>query len=266
MNKDSLRYKEKNAPIITVSVVSHGDAKDVYRLLESIDKFEQASSVQVIVTDNLGNEIAEIDDAPWASLHVIRNEKIRSFARNHNRAFQLTRGKYFCVLNPDVLFEQEVFSPLMDLLERGPADIVAPLVVDANAVLQDSFRDFPTPIEIIRRRLPGYRFSTLPVDANGLVQPDWIAGFFMLMKSEIFRGLKGFDEKFRLYFEDVDFCARARLAGLKLLVDTNKRIQHNAQHASRKKLIFLLWHTQSAIRFFTSPVYKKIRNLRSLEK
>jgi len=261
MNANTLQGNELPIPLITVSIVSHGDSKKVYRLLESIDKFEQASSIQVIVTDNLGREFADIDDSVWTSLDIIRNEAIKSFAYNHNRAFQLARGKYFCVLNPDVLFEEKIFSPLIELLEREAADIVAPLVVDANAVPQDSFRDFPTPVEIIRRRLPGYRFSSPTVDGDGLAQPDWIAGFFMLMKSETYRALNGFDEKFRLYFEDVDFCARARLAGLNLLVDTNKRIQHNAHRASRKKLMFLLWHVQSAIRFFTSPVYQKNRNL-----
>ena len=81
----------------------------------------------------------------------------------------------------------------------------------------------------------------------------------MFMRSETYRVLNGFDEKYRLYFEDVDFCARAQLAGLKILVDTNIRIQHDAHHASRKNLIYLFWHIQSAFRFFTSPVYKKIK-------
>lgn len=260
MNEDTLQDKDKSAPLITLSVVSHGDGKDVHCLLESIVKFEKSHSIQVIVTDNLGHEITEIDDSPWSSLDIVRNEANLSFARNHNRAFQLARGKYFCILNPDVLFEQEVFPPLIELLEREPADIVAPLVVDANAVPQDSFRDFPTPLELIQRRLPGYHFSHPQADATGLVQPDWIAGFFMLMRSETYRELKGFDERFRLYFEDVDFCARARLAGMKLLVDTHQRIQHNAHRASRKKLIFLLWHIRSAIRFFNSPVYKKVKS------
>ena len=123
---------------------------------------------------------------------------------------------------------------------------------------QDSFRDFPTPFEVLRRRLPGYRFTPPPVDNTGLVKSDWIAGIFMLMRSETYRRINGFDEKYHLYFEDVDFCARARLAGLKVLVDTNVRVQHDAHRASRKKLIYLFWHIQSAFRFFTSPVYKRL--------
>lgn len=249
--------EENSLPLITVSIVSHGDSREVLRLLESICTFEKASSIQVMITDNLGHEFPEIDHSPWVSLTILRNERNKGFASNQNQAFQFARGKFFCVINPDVLFEQEVFSTLIELLETGQADIVSPLIVDADAVLQDSFRAFPTPFEIVQRRLPGYRFSPPVRDQAGMARPDWIAGMFMFMKSETYRKVNGFNEKYHLYFEDVDFCARAQLAGLKIVVDTNIRVQHNAHRASRKKFMYLLWHLQSAIRFFMSPVYKK---------
>jgi GT2 family glycosyltransferase len=259
MNERIKKDIEKTKHFVTVSIVSHGDSKKVIRLLSSICKFEQAKSIQVIVTDNLGHEIQEVDDAPWLSLEILRNEATLGFARNHNQAFQLATGKYFCILNPDVIFKEEIFHPLILLLENKQADIVAPRIEDSDTTLQDSYRKFPTPFQIIQRRLPGYRFSHPSPDTSGLVQPDWIAGIFMLMKSESYRNLNGFDEKYRLYFEDVDFCARAQLTGLKLLVDTNVHVQHNAQRSSRKKLIYLLWHIQSAFRFFSSPVYKEAK-------
>ena len=239
------------SPLLTISIVSHGDSKKIIRLLKSICKFEHAKSIQLIVTDNLGNEISEIDDSPWFSLEILRNDTTLGFARNHNRAFQLATGQYFCILNPDVLFKEEAVHPLIRLLESGQADIVAPRIEDSNNTLQDSYRKFPTPFQIVQRRLLGYQFSSPSPDASGLVQPDWIAGIFMLMKSETYRDLNGFDEKYRLYFEDVDFCARAQLAGLKLVVDTNVYVQHDAQRSSRKELIYLLWHIQSAFRFFS---------------
>jgi GT2 family glycosyltransferase len=218
---------------------------------------ERANSIQIIVTDNIGHEFPEMNNSPWSSLTILRNERKMGFASNHNRAFQFAKGKYFCVLNPDILFEQEVFSSLIELLESKQADIVSPLIVDRNSNPQDSLRKFPTPFEIIWRRLPGYRFILPFENVAGLVKPDWIAGMFMFMSSETYHAIKGFDERYRLYFEDVDFCARAQLAGFKIIVDSNIRIQHNAHRASRKNLLYLFWHLQSAIRFFTSPTYKK---------
>ena len=244
-------------PLVTVSVVSHGDSKKVECLLESLHAYEQASSKQIIITDNLGNELPELDPSPWSSLHILRNEHSYGFSYNHNRAFQLAKGSYFCILNPDVVFKEAVFTQLLQRLKTLQTDIVAPLIVDSRGVIQDSFRDLPTPLEVLLRRLPGYKFDYSIVKSTELIQPDWISGIFLLMRSDTYRELGGLNEKYKLYFEDVEFCTRARLAELKLAVDANVRVQHDAHHASRKKLIYLFWHIQSAVRFFTSPVYGK---------
>ena len=85
-------------PLVTVSIVSHGDSKKVECLLESLRAYEQAGSKQIIITDNLGNELPELDPSPWSSLHILRNEHPHGFSHNHNRAFQLANGKLFLCL------------------------------------------------------------------------------------------------------------------------------------------------------------------------
>jgi N-acetylglucosaminyl-diphospho-decaprenol L-rhamnosyltransferase len=252
------QHRDNNRfPLLTISIVSHGDTPKILRLLESIHRLEQADSIQIIVTDNLGHDFPEIDHSPWSSLITLRNESAVGFACNHNRAFRMAEGKYFCVLNPDVVFEQAIMDHLVRQLEIFQTDIIAPLIVDSNEVIQDSFRALPTPLEVVLRRFPSYRFDSSIVGSSELIRPDWLSGIFLLMRSETYRGLGGMNEKYRLYFEDVEFCTRARLAGLKLAVDTRVRIQHDAQRASHRKLIYLLWHVQSAIRFFHSSIYKK---------
>jgi GT2 family glycosyltransferase len=82
---------------------------------------------------------------------------------------------------------------------------------------------------------------------------------FWLMEAGVFRELGGMDERYRLYFEDVDFCARARLRGMNILVDTQVRVRHDAQRSSRRNPYYLILHIQSALRFFASPVYRRIR-------
>lgn len=257
MDNDMPQRMDQLPPSLTISIVSHRDTKKILRLLASIQEFEQAGSIQVIVTDNLGDDFPRIDPSPWSSLTVLRNEHPMGFASNHNRAFQIAAGKYFCVLNPDVVFVQSIMNYLLGQLESIQTDIIAPLVIDSKGVIQDSFRSLPTPLEIILRRLPGYRFNSSGIQTVQPIQPDWIAGTFLLMRSGTYQTLGGMNEKYRLYFEDVEFCTRARLAGLKLTVDPSVRVQHDAHRASHKKLIYLLWHLQSAVRFFTSPTYKK---------
>lgn len=245
--------------LITISVVSHGDADKIGRLLTSLQNHEpDTSRFQIILTDNLGKELPEFDPVPWASLHILRNRVPLGFAHNHNNAFKIAHGRWFAIINPDLVFEQPVFSKLLERL-HDTHTILAPHIVDKTGQVQDSFRSLPTPLELIRRRLPGYRFEELETDRDGFIHPDWIAGMFLLMNCEVYRKLGGMNERYRLYFEDVDFCTRAKLAGMKILVDTQVRVRHDAQRSSRTHMFYLLLHTQSAFRFFASPVYRQAR-------
>lgn len=247
----------KKNHLITISIVSHGDADKLPHLIESILKqeFNTDARFELILTDNLKNELPNIDRAPWESLHILRNEHPLGFAENHNRAFENACGEYFAILNPDLFFDRPIFEALVASLQKHQADLIAPQIVDGMGELQDSFRPLPSPFELVQRRLPGYKFEPFKPDSEGMIHPDWIAGMFWLMPSETYRKLGGMDKKFRLYLEDVDFCTRARLRGMKIMVDANVQVRHDAQRSSRKSIKYLFWHLQSAFRFFTSRVY-----------
>ncbi len=246
-------------PLVTVSVVSHGDSTDLASLLASLAQHESTSRIQLIVTDNLGHDLPALDPSPWHSLRVMRNDHPAGYARNHNAAFQHAEGEYFCVVNPDVRFIQAVFPALIDSIEAGEGAILAPLVVDSLGIVQDSFRPLPSPLELIQRRLRrSLPLPSLPRDLK-VIHSDWLAGIFMLLDRRTFESLRGFDDRYRLYFEDVDFCTRARLMGLPSCVSTRVRVQHDARRASRQPGQYLIWHLQSSLRFFTSPVYWRAR-------
>jgi len=249
-----------NQPLITLSIISHGDSEKVLHMLASLQKHEPSTKrFQLILTDNLKKELPEFDSSSWASLHILRNEHPVGFAENHNNAFKLAQARHFAILNPDLIFEQPVFDGLIARINNKQADLIAPQIVDKNGIIQDSFRSLPTPLEIIRRRLPMYRFPHLDPDADGLIRPDWIAAMFWLIPADIYRSMGGMDKKYKLYFEDVDFCTRAKLRGLKLAVDSRLQVQHYAQRSSHRNIYYFSLHMRSALCFFSSRVYKQVR-------
>ena len=252
-------------PFITISVVSHGDSEKIPHLLASLQRQEpDATRFQLIVTDNLQNELPDLDPSPWASIQILRNDRQLGFAENHNNAFELATGKYFAILNPDLIFEQPIFAGLITRLHDHDADLIAPQIVDETGTAQDSLRPLPTPFELVQRRLPGYTFKPYLPDRDGMIHPDWIAGMFWLMPSDVYRQLGGMDERYRLYFEDVDFCTRARLGGMKIVVDGQAQVRHDAQRSSRRSVYYLFLHMRSALRFFTSPVYRQANRKRDM--
>lgn len=243
-------------PLITISIISHGDLKKVVALVKSIDCHETAEELQIIITDNLDE--ADFRENLPHSILFLSNAIPKGFGYNHNQAFQHAKGDFFCILNPDITFTEAIFHHLIVHMKKHQADILAPLVVNGDNIIQDSFRDLPTPGEILRRRLLRKPPLQQPTET---LSPDWLAGMFLFMRRDTFKKLGGFDEKYHLYFEDVDFCSRARLAGFRLALDPSLRIRHDAHRASEKRLRYLRWHVQSAIRFFRSQVYKDIKKM-----
>ena len=253
--------------MISISLVSHDQISLVYRLFESMEKVLRGEiPLEVILTENRKRSIVPPKEMPGMSIRTLVNKRSHGLAKNHNQAFKIATGDYFCVINPDVLFIEDVFPRLIDHMEMGGIDIVAPLVVDEHAMPQDSFRDLPTPMDLLQRRLGKRKGYSLPFVSGEIIYPDWIAGIFLLMRAETYDQLGGFDEGYRLYFEDVDFSCRARLSDMTLGVVTNCRIVHEARRASQRSPRHFLWHLLSAARFFTSPVYWQSRAARYASK
>lgn len=194
-------------------------------------------------------------------LRIIRNTTGKGFGANHNAAFALALSldqiDYFCVANPDIrIIGQNFFSRLLTKAV-GFADfgVVAPAVKNSRMELEDHARKLPTPFVLVRKF---FGFEEPPTHSA----PDWVAGMFMLFPKEVFARLGGFDEKFFLYYEDVDLCCRLRLAGYRIVVEPEAVVIHDARRASHRRPYYFYRHLSSALRFFLSRVYFRCRCLR----
>jgi GT2 family glycosyltransferase len=247
-------------PLVSVSIVSHGQTGMVKRLFEKIEQYPSDVNLEVILTENIPTE-HPIPSDPWPfALKTIDNPAPCGLAANHNQAFKAAKGTFFALVNPDVVFVEDVFSQLIADIEDGSGDITAPLIVNSSGEIQDSFRPLPTPMSLVRRLIQVNNHQLSPVSKT-MIYPDWIAGIFLCMRSQTFQQLGGMDEQYYLYFEDVDFCCRARLANLKPVIDTRVQAMHEAGRQSRKNYRYTILHLRSAIRFFFSNTYREARKL-----
>ena len=128
--------------------------------------------------------------------------------------------------------------------------MVAPLVVSPHSVVEDSMRHFPTVRLLLAKLLGGDGGRYEVTDGSPDFCPEWVAGMFMLFRSDDFARLRGFDENFYLYYEDVDICVRAWQQGMKLVACPRVRVIHDARRGSRRNLRHLRWHLASMGRYF----------------
>jgi len=240
--------------------VSHQQAKLVKQLLEDIQRHctDCTGTVfEIILTLNV-SEVLPFSQADFGfPIRVITNEHAKGFGENHNHAFRHAQGSFFCVLNPDVRLQTNPFPELLKCFSAADVGVVAPLIIDQQGRQEDSARDFPAPFEIVRKFFGGQ--SSIHREENrSLSEPDWLAGMFLLLPRNVFELIGGFDERYFLYYEDVDLCARLKLAGFRVLQCRQVAAIHEARRSSRHNLRYLRWHLASMLRFFLSDVYRQV--------
>lgn len=242
---------------VSISVVSHLQMDMVADLLRDLREYCSDTKIELILTLNKPEEVGTTLDGLPFPVRLIRNATPQGFGSNHNHAFKFASGKYFCVMNPDIRLSHNPLALLIESLSQAGSGVAGPLVYGRNKLLEDSVRQFPTPMTIVRRavaRLQGRDYTT----ASPNLRPDWVAGMFMLFQSQVFRCLQGFDERYFLYYEDVDICARLQLQNYKVRVCDDAKVIHYAQRSSHKSVRYLRRHISSMLRYFTSLTFFKL--------
>lgn len=231
----------------------------VKHLLNDLQSQCSAEHIEIILTRN----VPEIDDIYIADIpfpvRLVDNPSPKGFGANHNAAYKIARGDYFCVLNPDIRLMENPFPSLIAQAQQQKVGVVAPRILNPVGLREDSARRFPTPTELLRKALGGA--SEVVTDSHHASAADWVAGMFMLFPSSVFRAMGGFDERYFLYYEDVDICARLALAGYKRLVCSDVAVVHDARRSSHRRFDYAAMHLRSILRFFFSDVYRQVRKL-----
>lgn len=231
--------------LVTVSVVSHGHGPLLPALIRQLLGACCVSHIVITL-----NKAEPVELQPSDRITILRNAKPAGFGVNHNRAFERCVTPYFCVLNPDVSVTGDVFGVLIAHLKQHHAAIAAPLALSPEGQREDSWRYFPRPMSLCSKAL-GHDTTIIKVpDNSDIVYPDWVGGMCMLFSSETYCQLKGFDEGYFLYYEDVDICVRAWRSGLPVIGCVDVQVTHDAQRASRRNWRHMRWHAYSMLRYF----------------
>lgn len=242
---------------ISLSVVSHGQMALVEKLLADIAQHCRAERLELILTLNLADEALPDLSHLGFPVVLLRNAAPKGFGANHNQAFAQSRGRFFCVLNPDIRIRSNPFPALVQALAAPHTGIAAPLVLGVDGTQEDSARSFTTPWAIVRRLLTG-RHAAVYVAQGQVSQPDWVGGMCMLIPRNLYALVHGFDERYFLYYEDVDLCARLKLQGWHAMLCPAAQVTHEAQRSSHKSLKYLRWHLGSMLRFFCSATFVRL--------
>jgi len=232
---------------ITLSVVSHGQNALVNSLLDDVRR-ACADRVSLILTQNVSDPVDFAVGDLACPVEIVVNGERKGFGANHNAAFQRCRTPFFCVCNPDIRLPADPFAPLLRALGEPRVAAAGPLVRSPAGRVEDSARRFPTAGSLLKkiyadRREPDYAAE------RGTQEADWVAGMFMLLRSDAYRAVGGFDEAYFLYYEDVDLCHRLRAGGSAIMFEPAAEVIHDARRASRRNPRLAMHHLAGIVRF-----------------
>jgi GT2 family glycosyltransferase len=234
---------------ILISIISTNQSHLVEKLCA--DLLKNKIKLKIVVTLNGKNENVGALSKFKKNLNInfIKNREIKGFANNHNKVFKMYKSKYFLILNPDLRIKTIDLDMLKkNLISNSNIKLISPQIFDSQILNYGNFRQFPkliTPLIrlLIINRPFKYNFKKI---TNYV---DWISGAFMFIESNFLKKINYFDEKYYLYYEDVDLCKRVNIDHKKTAINKslNNKIIHFSRRDSHKKFKYFLYHIKSYI-------------------
>lgn len=216
-----------SGPDLDIVIVDYNAGRLVRDCLESLTAHEphDVRIGRTIVVDNASREpTSDFLDSLGRDVTVVRNETNRGFAAACNQGARLGTARYVLFLNPDTrLLPGSLDVPVayLDAAEHADVGIVGIQLLDDDGRVTTSCFDFPRVRHFLYRAMALDRLlpdvfpsGTIPAAEHSATRAvDQVMGAFFLVRRSLFDRLGGFDERFFVYFEEVDFALRARQSG-----------------------------------------------------
>ena len=246
----------KNNKTITATIVLYNE--DINELSKTIDSFLNTPiSKKLFLVDNSPTDILRNRFNHQDIAYIFNNKNI-GFGAGNNTVINKIKdySKYHLVLNPDVSFETSVIPNLIKVLEKEEElAMIVPKVIFPNGENQYTCRQYPTVLEMISRKMSIFKKYVQEREYRNLdltkpFYPDFIHGCFHLYKTQDFVNIKGFDERYFLYMEDVDICRKIDASGKKKMYYPKEEITHILKRGSSKRLQLFIRHFLSSVQYF----------------
>lgn len=206
--------------LITASIVTYNTSKeDLDNLMSSFGNVKV--DFELYIVDNSSSNKIEKYFENYGNVVYLPNPSNPGFGGGHNIAIQksIHRGAvYHFVINPDVYFDHDVISPMVQYMEEnGDVGMLMPKVLNLDGSVQFLPKLLPSPVDILLRKLKRPKsyyekfikeYELRFVDVNKVYEAPVLSGCFTLLKIAAIKDVGMYDDKFFMYFEDWDLSRR----------------------------------------------------------
>ncbi|HXG01382.1 MAG TPA: glycosyltransferase family 2 protein [Bacteroidota bacterium] len=256
---------------LSIVIVTWNSLDHLRRCLASLKESPPQARFELIVVDNASSDgTVEFLRAYDGDVRLIANTENRGFAAANNQAFEIARGRYVLLLNPDTVVHRGALDALVQFMDaRADAAAAGPALRNEDGTLQQTGVRFPNNLNILfealfldrlfpRSKIFG-RHKELYADASVPRRVEYVQGSCMIVRSDVMRKVGGLDERFFLYFEEVDWCKQMMQAGYGVYICPSAAVTHLANvrlgHYDERRLV----HYHRSLILFYQKHYSAFR-------
>ncbi len=253
---------------LTISLISHNSKKDLEHLLPSLFLALSNINAEVLLVDNCSDDsTVEYVKRNYPEIFVRKNKSRLGYGANHNQNLAMAKGKYIVLMNADMTLTPESLILLMKFMDNNSdIGIATPKILNEDGTLQYLNKRYPTLIDLfLRRFLPDplkhlfekrlKYYEMRDVGYDSIIDVPFVSGAFMFTRTALIKDLCGFDERFFLYFEDVDLCRRVQKTH-RTVYYPDAVVTHRWDRAAHKKLKWMIIFMNSAFHYFNKWGYR----------
>lgn len=214
---------------LSVIIVAFNSETFIKKCLELVLKNNPEDSEVIVIDNKSTDNTKEVIKGFTPKVRFIESDKNLGFGKAVNLAAGQAQGKYLFLLNPDAFLKKPMIGELIDFYENTPnVGIVFPKLITLDGRVQPSVRKLPTIWGAIKEFIFSiqHEYTQYTPNQNIPVEIEAAYGAAALITKDLFLKLGGFDEKFFMYYEDVDLCRRIRNLGFKVYFYPNASIEH----------------------------------------
>ena len=184
--------------------------KSTYEAIKNLE-------AEIIVVDNNSEDgSCEMIRQNFPNVILIENKENFGFSKGNNIGVAKSKGEYICILNPDTVVPEDIFESLIDFARsKTNVGIVGCKLINGRGdFLPESKRNIPF-VKAAFKKLLGNpnEYYAIHLDENETGKVDVLVGAFMFMKREVYQDVRGFDEDYFMYGEDIDLSYKVLKAG-----------------------------------------------------
>lgn len=256
---------------LSVCIVAYHNYNDIKNAIDTLEEFtSNAISKQIYIVDN-GNSPEYKEQSrkfqdylkKYTDIRYIDNGENRGFGGGHNTVLPLIDSEYHCIMNPDILFVEDAFESILSYMDQDESiGMVIPNITnekgDRQLVYRKELTVFDMFIRMFCKKLFRGRFRSHTLQDKDFSKPFRVPfgqGSFLVIRTELFKHLKGFDERYFMYLEDADLCKRVNKAS-SLMYYPGATVIHKWEQGSHKNLKLFKYHLSSMKNYFNKWGWK----------